>query len=107
MGSGYIKTPKALDASKALLNIQNDDHMCALYCALAALHPVSRKDHPYRVSHYKRYQDDPRTKLNIDGINFPMQVRDFKKFENQNPSLGVNVFRLGKTKEDCLQVYIK
>ena len=50
MGSGYIKTPKALDASKAILNIQNDDHMCALYSALAALHPVSRKDHPYRVS---------------------------------------------------------
>ena len=35
-----------------------------------------------------------------------MQVRDFKKFDYQNPSLGVNVFRLGKTKEDCRQVYI-
>ena len=79
--------------------------ICVLYIVLL-LHYIQnlRKDHPYRVSHYKRYQDDPRTKLNIDVINFPMQVRDFKKFENQNPSLGVNVFWLGKTKEDCRQV---
>ena len=78
MGSSYIKLPKALEASKAILNIQNYDQMCTLYCALAALHPVSRNDHPYRVSHYASFRDDPRTRLNKDDINFPMLLRDFK-----------------------------
>ena len=54
-GSSWVETPVCLRGKKAVLNIQNDDMLCFLYCILAFLHPVSYKDHPYRPNKYKKY----------------------------------------------------
>ena len=62
-GVSYTQTPRALRDKKAVLNIQNDDLYCFLYCILAFLYPVSYKDHAYRANKYKQYLD----KLNYKG----------------------------------------
>ena len=54
-GASYIKTPKAIEVKKAIVNIQNKDQKCFLYSILASKHHVSYKDHPYRASKYKKY----------------------------------------------------
>ena len=39
--ASYTETPKAIAVKKAVINIQNDDLYCLLYCILAILYPVS------------------------------------------------------------------
>ena len=45
-------------------------------------------NHPERVSQYKKHEH----KFNFTGINYPVQIKDIKKFEAQNPKLSINVF---------------
>lgn len=87
-GSSYLKLPKQLEDKKAVLNIQNDDEKCFLWSVLASLHPVSRRDQPHRLHHYKQYVNE----LNVGGIEFPMRVNQIAKFERQNTTISVNVF---------------
>ena len=51
------------------------------------MNPV--KDHPERITRQVEKQAET---LNFDGINFPMKMKDIKKFEQQNPQISVNVF---------------
>ena len=45
-GSSFIATPSWLADKKAVVNIQNKDEKCFLYCVLAASHP--QKYNAYR-----------------------------------------------------------
>lgn len=48
---------------------------------------------------YTRYEQE----LNVNGITFPMKVKDIPKFEKQNPTrLSINLFE----KKDLFPVYI-
>ena len=60
---------------------------CFLWCVLRYLHPV--KKNASRINDLKKYEND----LNLKGINFPINVKDIQKFENQNLDIpGINVF---------------
>ena len=51
-GSSYIPLPYK---TRSVLNIQNDDNWCFLWCTIAALTPpVSSHDHAFSVHHYKQ-----------------------------------------------------
>lgn len=63
-GSSYIKQPKDILDTKAVVNIKNEDLDCFKWCILAALHPAS--NHPERPTNYQDYKED----LNFDGIEF-------------------------------------
>ena len=63
-GSSYIKQPKDILDTKAVVNIKNEDLECFKWCILAALHPAS--NHPERPTNYQDYKED----LNFDGIEF-------------------------------------
>ena len=99
-GSSYLKLPKQLEDKKAVLNIQNDDEKCFLWSVLASLHPVSRRDQPHRLHHYKQYVNE----LNVGGIEFPMRVNQIAKFERQNTTISVNVF--GYEERELFPLYI-
>ena len=86
-GSSYISLPDWISNKKAIVNIQNKDDKCFLWCILRYLHP--RKDNDSRLTDLKKYEFS----LNTKGINFPMKLKDISKFEKLNPSLpGINVF---------------
>ena len=75
MGSSYIKSPKKIENTKYVVNIQNEDNKCFLWSILAALHPVER--HTERTSNYEPYIDE----LKTDGITMPMRLQQIPKFE--------------------------
>ena len=80
--------------TNAILNIQNNDTYCFIWCILASLHPVD--NNPHRVSKYIPYKNE----LNIANIDFSncMKITDIDKFENLNNQLSINVFEY--TKDD-------
>ena len=86
-GESYIKLPEFIKNKNAILNIENKDDKCFLWCILRYLHP--KINHGERISDLKKYEND----LNFKKIKFPIQVNDITKFENYNLHLpGINVF---------------
>jgi hypothetical protein len=79
-GGIFIDTPEWIKDRKAVINIQNDNENCFLYCIAAADHPVNRKDHPNRSKQYEKYFKD----YNIIDIKFPLELKDIEKFERNN-----------------------
>ena len=93
-GSSYIPLPDWITNKKAIVNIQNKDEKCFLWCILRYLHPRDRDEE--RLTGLKKYENS----LNTKGITFPMKLRDISKFEKLNPSLpGINVFSDNYKKE--------
>ena len=76
-----LKHPK-----NRLTNIKNNDQKWFLWCHVRPINPV--KDHLGRI---KKTDRDFANNLNYDGIEFPVQEKDFKKIEGQN-NICVNVF---------------
>ena len=86
-GGSYIPLLEFIKKKNAIININNKDDKCFLWSVLRHLHPVQM--HGERINDLKKYEND----LNFKQINFPVQVKDITKFENQNPNLpGINVF---------------
>ena len=105
-GSSYIPLPDWIMRKKAIINIQNEDKKCFIWCILRYLHPT-KKNNNTRLTDFKKYENS----LNSKGIDFPMKLKDILKFENLNPSLpGINVFAVSENnkfyplrmaKKDC------
>lgn len=104
-GGKYFDLEKAgykqLKGHRALLNIQNENDLCFLYCIIAHFNPssASRKE---RVTNY--HKAELMEKYNIEGINFPLQVKDINKFEQQNKGIYVNVFSMTKGENPKLEI---
>ena len=104
-GSSYIPLPDWISNKKAIVNIQNKDEKCFLWCILRYLHP--KELHEERLKDLEKYENS----LNTKGITFPMKLKDITKFEKLNPELpGINVFSadnyifypLRMAERDCL-----
>ena len=78
-GSSYIPLPDWISNKKAIVNIQNKDEKCFLWCILRYLHPKERDEE--RLTGLKKYEFS----LNTKGITFPMKLKDITKFEKLNP----------------------
>ena len=89
-GSSYIPTPPWLSAKKCVINTKNNDQQCFVWSVLAALYPQPKN--PDRIHRYRKYRDT----LNLQGLSFPLEVRDIPKFEQLNPDISINVL----TRED-------
>lgn len=88
-GSSYIELPADIKAKKACINVQNEDNKCFLWSVLAALHPVEKD--AYRPNKYMDHIDT----LNLEGIEFPVTLKQIPKFEKQN-EISINVYILRK-----------
>ena len=71
---------------KGLINIKNKDQKCFLWCHVRHINPS--KEHPERIlKNDKKIAE----KLDYDGIDFPVQEKDFNKTEVKN-NICINVF---------------
>ena len=92
--SSLVELPPKYKNSQSLINTKNNDQYCFLWCILAYLYPV--EDNKNITSSYSKHFD----KFNLEGLVFPMKVKDIPKFENLNRlSTGgqqccINVFEL-------------
>ena len=69
-----------------MINIQNDDNKCFLWCHIRHLNLAERN--PWRIT---KEDQEIVNKLNYDGVNFPLSKKDYCKFELQN-KICINVF---------------
>ena len=86
-GETWIPLSKELANKKAIINMQNKDNKCFLWCVLRALNP--REKDSQRID--KKLKEKENT-LNMDGIEYPVSLKDLKKFEKQNPTISITVF---------------
>ena len=93
-GSSYIDLPKELKNKNAIINMKNEDNnKCFLWCVLRALNP--KDNHPERID--KDLKSKEHT-LNMEGITYPVELKNIKRFEKQNPDISITI--LGYSKED-------
>ena len=85
-GKAWVALAKELTNKNAIINPQNKDDKCFLWCVLRALNPT--KDHPERID--KKLKEKENT-LNMEGIEYPVSLKDIDKFEKQNPSIFITV----------------
>ena len=98
-GSSYMDLPVELKSPrKGLINIKNKDQKCFLWCHVRHINPS--KEHPERI---KKTDKKIAEKLDYDGIEFPMQEKDFSKIEVKN-NICINVF--GYENELVFPIYV-
>ena len=85
-GETWIPLPKELADKKAIINMQNKDNKCFSWCVLRALNP--KRVHPERLD--KELMEKENT-LNMEGIDYPVSLKDINKFEKQNPNITITV----------------
>ena len=85
-GETWIPLPKELANKNAIINIKNKDNKCFLWCVLRALNP--KDDHPERVDKELKPKENT---LNMEGIVYPVSLKDLNKFEKQNPTISITV----------------
>ena len=83
----YIDLPPNLKNKKAIINMQNQDDKCFLWCVLRALNP--KNNHPERVDKDLISKHDT---LNMKGIKYPVDFRGIDLFESLNPNISISVF---------------
>ena len=86
-GETWIALLKELANKNAIINMQNKDNKCFLWCVLRALNP--REKDSQRID--KKLKEKENT-LNMDGIEYPVSLKDIDKFEKQNPTISITVF---------------
>ena len=95
-GGSYIELPSVIRNKHACVNVKNyHDDECLVWSILSAIFPVDRNHKPNDVKHYIPHKN----KLNWEGIEYPAEIDQIKKFEKQNPKYGINVFILEKKNE--------
>ena len=86
-GETWIPLPKELANKKAIINMKNKDNKCFLWCVLRALNP--KELNTQRID--KKLMEKENT-LNMEGIEYPVSLKDLNKFEKQNPSISITVY---------------
>ena len=87
-GQSHIKSPEWLKNKKATINPKNeDDDNCLQYAVPVALDHENIGRDPQRISKIKPLI----TKYNWEGIEFPATQKDWKKFEQNNKTIALNI----------------
>ena len=91
-GSSYIDLPEELKKRKAIINMINKEcNKCFVWGVLRALYP--KKDHPERIDKDLKSKENT---LNMEGIDYPVNLRDINRFEKQNPDISISVLGYNK-----------
>ena len=86
-GRSYFPLPGELrNSRKGLINLQNDDNRCFLWCHVRHLNPI--ENNPQRV---KETDKALAKELDYTGVTFPVTIRDMRKIEKQN-KININAY---------------
>ena len=86
-GSTFIPLPARIKNKGAVINPKNEDNQCFKWCVVRALNPVDKN--PNRITKELLEQAES---LNWSGLKFPVDLKQIKTFEKNNPSISINVF---------------
>ena len=72
--SSWVELPPKYKNSQSVINTENADHLCFLWCILAYLHPAD--DNKNTTSKYGMHIPT----LCVEGLEFLLKVKDIPKF---------------------------
>ena len=108
-GSSYIPLPARIKNKKAVINIKNEDNQCFKWCVARALNPVEKNSE--RIT--KELKDQSK-RLDWSGLKFPVDLKQIKIFEKNNPEISINVFgyegevyplKISKIKKELILIF--
>ena len=83
----YIKSSKWILNKRATINPKNKDNKYFQYAITTALNHQKVENHPERISNIKPFIDQ----YNWKGIDFPAGIKKWKKFEQNNREIALNI----------------
>ena len=86
---------------KGLINIQNTDNKCFMWCQVRLLNP--KKSHPERVT--READKEIGASLDYSDINFPLKARDHKLVE-ETFNINVNILAYDKKNKKTYHLHI-
>ena len=86
-GGSCIEPAKWIKDKRSIINPRNNDYKCFQYAITVALNHDRINKHPQRISKIKPFIDQ----YNWKDIDFPPSSKDWKKFEQNNESIALNV----------------
>ena len=86
-GGSYIEPAKWINDKKSIINPKNNDHKCFQYVVTLALNCDKIDRNPQRISKIRPFIDQ----YNWKDIDFPATSKDWKKFEQNNESIALNI----------------
>ena len=86
-GGSYISSPDWLKNKKATINPKNKDNECFKYAITASLNHNEINSYPEKISKLKPFTDN----YNWKDIKFPSDKKDYKKFEQNNKTIALNI----------------
>ncbi|KAK4884494.1 hypothetical protein RN001_000765 [Aquatica leii] len=89
--STFVSVPDYIKKKHAVVNVKNNDSYCFLWAVISALYPAKKNSD--RPSSYPHFNDV----LNCDGIEFPITIKNIRKFEKLN-HLSINLFSIENKK---------
>ena len=102
-GSSYIESPEWLHSKGVTINSKNTkNNNCFQYPITAALNYPNIGHHPERISKLKLFIDN----YNWKDIEFPSHSKDWRKFEQNNKTIAINILYVLYNTKEIRQAYI-
>ena len=103
MGSSYINSPEWIKNKVVTINLKNTkDNNCFLYAITAALNYQNVDHHPERIFKLKPFINN----YNWKDIEFSSHSKDWRKFEQNNKAIALNILYLPSNTEEIRPAYI-
>ena len=102
-GSSYINSPEWIKNKGVTINPKNiKDNNCFQYAITAALNYQNINSHPERISKLKPFINN----YNWKDIEFPSRSKDWRKFEQNNKTIALNILYVPYNTKQIRQAYI-
>ncbi|XP_065354937.1 uncharacterized protein LOC135949334 [Calliphora vicina] len=108
-GSSFIPLPKQILVKRACINVQNKDDYCFKWALISA---IDLTKNSCRTTSYKINICDTTINckgycLDFKGLQFPLKLNDIAIFEENNPTISINVFGCEPEKYKIVGPYYK
>ncbi|MCS7317965.1 MAG: hypothetical protein NZZ41_06650 [Candidatus Dojkabacteria bacterium] len=101
IAKGFIKTPKWLENRKIIINIQNTDNQCFIKCLYRALNYDEKNRNNNRDVNEEELKEFKKT---INCLAIEDGVINIEKFEDDNPDLSIDIYKIPLTEEKAKKV---
>ena len=102
-GSSYIKSPTWIKNKGVTINPRNaKNHMCFQYAITAALNHQNIDHHLERISKLRPFINN----YNWEDIEYPSHSKDWRKVEQNNKTIALNILYIPYNTKQIRQAYI-
>ena len=100
-GKSYIKSSEWVINKTATIKPKRKDNKCFQYSITVALNYQNIENHPERLSNIKHFINQ----YNWKGIDFPAEIKNWKKFERNNKTIALNILSIPHNKKTINLAY--